>query len=181
MLPQSLANSHDLSLPRGVAAPAVAINQQFAKTGSVSVITGCGINTNGETPPQAKPTILEHLYDHQNKKSKIEYNSKNSRRTRSVPRPNLINEDTVFVSEGNTKKENLIFTNFSQFPWKEITRASEIQSNYNSRLAQAQSIHSPLLHQSTNPRLLFLTKMEVQRDLFLLKKIPTLVTLQEIL
>eukprot|EP00090_Calanus_glacialis_P016463 TRINITY_DN25771_c0_g1_i1.p1 TRINITY_DN25771_c0_g1~~TRINITY_DN25771_c0_g1_i1.p1 ORF type:complete len:1340 (-),score=275.51 TRINITY_DN25771_c0_g1_i1:1376-5395(-) len=145
MLPQSLANSHDVSLPRGVAAPAVAINQQFAKTGSVSVITGCGINTNGEAPPQAKPTILEHLYDHQNKKSKIEYNSKNSRRTRSVPRPTLINEDTVFVSEGNTKKENFIFTNFSQFPWKEITRASEIQSNYNSRLAQAQSIHSPLL------------------------------------
>jgi len=145
MLPQSLANNHDVSLPRGVAAPAVAINQQFAKTGSVSVITGCGINTNGEALPQAKPTILEHLYDHQNKKSKIEYNLKNSRRTRSVPRPNLINEDTVFVSEGNTKKENLIFTNFSQFPWKEITRASEIQSNYSSRLAQAQSIHSPLL------------------------------------
>eukprot|EP00092_Neocalanus_flemingeri_P011370 GFUD01012252.1.p1 GENE.GFUD01012252.1~~GFUD01012252.1.p1 ORF type:complete len:1220 (+),score=249.90 GFUD01012252.1:554-4213(+) len=145
MLPPPLANSHDVNLPRGVAAPAVAINQQFAKTGSVSVITGCGINSNGELKPLAKPTILEHLYDHQNKKSKIDFNAKNSRRTRSVPRPNLINEDTVFVSEGNTKKENLMFTNFSQFPWKEISRASEIQSSYNSRLAQAQSIHDPLL------------------------------------
>jgi hypothetical protein len=143
--PYILSHSQELNLPRGVAAPAVAINQQFAKTGSVSVITGCGINSNGEGPLQAKPTILEHLYDHQNKKSKIEYNSKNSRRTRSVPRPNLINEDTVFVSEGNNKKENLIFTNFSQFPWKEITRASEIQPNFSSRLAQAQSIHTPLL------------------------------------
>ena len=145
MLPPSLANSQDVNLPRGVAAPAVAINQQFAKTGSVSVITGCGINSNGEAHPQAKPTILEHLYDHKNKKSKIDYNAKNARRTRSVPRPNLINEDTVFVSEGNTKKENLMFTNFSQFPWKDISRASEIQSSYNSRLAQAQSIHDPLL------------------------------------
>jgi len=145
LLSHSLASGPDAGLPRGVAAPAVAINQQFAKTGSVSVITGCGINTNGEAAPQAKPTILEHLYDHQNKKSKIEYNSKNSRRTRSVPRPNLINEDTVFVSEGNTKKENSILTNFSQFPWKEITRASEIQPNFSSRLAQAQSIHSPLI------------------------------------
>jgi len=145
MLPPPHANSHDVSLPRGVAAPAVAINQQFAKTGSVSVITGCAINTNGESQPHLKPTILEHLYDHQNKKSKIDYNNKNSRRTRSVPRPNLINEDTVFVSEGNTKKENMMFTNFSQFPWKEISRASEIQSSYNTRIAQVQSIHEPLL------------------------------------
>lgn len=146
LLTQSLAGPNDVSLPRGVAAPAVAINQQFAKTGSVSVITGCGINTNGEIPLQPKPTILENLYDHKNKKSKIEYNSKNSRRTRSVPRPNLINEDTVFVSEGTSKKENLIVTNFSQFPWKEITRASEMPtSNFSNILAQAQSIHSPIV------------------------------------
>ena len=133
-----LAATQDHRLPRGVAAPAVAINQQFAKTGSVSVITGlAAATTNGEAVcGVVEPGQPETMYDHKNKKSKIDYNAKNARRTRSVPRPNLINEDTVFVSEGSTKKESLILTNFSHFPWKEISRPTEVQSGYNSRVSQ---------------------------------------------
>ena len=51
MLPNALAKTHDVTLPRGVAPPAVA-----AKNGSVSVITGCDTNVNEEAQPQPKPT-----------------------------------------------------------------------------------------------------------------------------
>ena len=107
---------------QGVSEPAVAINQQFAKTGSVSVITGLGSAklSNGEA------ATLHH--NHKSKKSKMDFNSKTSRRTRSVPRPNLIEEDTLFATEARDLKKASVtsepgagmaaVTSFAQFPWK---------------------------------------------------------------
>jgi len=118
-------------LPRGVAAPAVAIAQQFAQTGSVSVISAVE-KVEADLAGQARPTILEplhdlhdhkfnDLHDHKNKKCRLDYVGKNARRTRSVPRPNLINEDTVFVSESSGTGVKVIYTSFAQnpmSPWK---------------------------------------------------------------
>jgi len=127
-------------LPRGVAAPAVAIAQQFAQTGSVSVISAVD-KVEAEVAGQPRPTILEplrdlhdhkfnELHDHKNKKSRLDYGGKNARRTRSVPRPNLINEDTVRdVSESNGTGVKVIYTSFAQnpmFPWKGRSPAPEI-------------------------------------------------------
>ena len=105
---------NNLLLPKGVSAPAVAINQHFAKTGSVSVISKL---SNGDRGDQTS-------HNHKNKKSKMDFNSKNSRRTRSVPRPNLVEEDTVFVTERTSKADGstgpgLGFTSFSQLSWKD--------------------------------------------------------------
>ena len=128
-------------LPRGVAAPAVAIAQQFAQTGSVSVISAVEKVEADLAAGQPRPTILEplhdlhdhkfnDLYDHKNKKSRLDYVGKNARRTRSVPRPNLINEDTVFVSEGNSGTGvKVIYTSFAQnpmSPWKGRSPAPEL-------------------------------------------------------
>ena len=55
----------------------------------------------------------------------MDINNKINRRTRSVPRPNLIEEDTIFATEGDFKKSvgvtgsTSTATSFSQFPWKE--------------------------------------------------------------
>ena len=118
--------SADSSLPRGVAAPAVAIAQQFAQTGSVSVISPVE-KVEPELANQPRPTILEPLHDHKNKKCRLDYAGRNARRTRSVPRPNLINEDTVFVSEGTGVK--VIYTSFAQnpmSPWKGRSPAPDV-------------------------------------------------------
>eukprot|EP00092_Neocalanus_flemingeri_P000980 GFUD01001047.1.p1 GENE.GFUD01001047.1~~GFUD01001047.1.p1 ORF type:complete len:1175 (-),score=239.54 GFUD01001047.1:671-4195(-) len=137
----SLTNSHDANLPRGVAAPAVAINQQFAETGSVSVIK-CNDTINPvDCLPQPRPTILEPLHSHKNKKTKIDFTGKNIRRTRSVPRPNLINEDTILVSDrskslGSSWKQSL------GSPWRGISKASEFHRNVN--LVQSQNIAEPI-------------------------------------
>ena len=109
-------------LPKGVSEPAVAINNQFAKTGSVSVITGTGVSngklTNGDVI----------IHNHKNKKSKMDFSNKNNRRTRSVPRPNLIEEDTVFATEKDFKSSSTengkvnsgggTLTSFSQLSWQ---------------------------------------------------------------
>ena len=112
--PSSNGTTHNILLPKGVSAPAVAINQHFAKTGSVSVISKL---CNGDSRDQTS-------HNHKNKKSKMDFNSKNSRRTRSVPRPNLVEEDTVFVTERPSKTDGsggpgLGFTSFSQLSWKD--------------------------------------------------------------
>lgn len=115
----------DSALPRGVAAPAVAIAQQYAQTGSVSVISA--MEKVEVDPGQPRPTILEPLHHHKNKKSRLDFAGRNARRTRSVPRPNLINEDTVFVSEGTGVK--VIYTSFAQnpmSPWKGRSPAPEL-------------------------------------------------------
>ena len=129
----------DSVLPRGVAAPAVAIAQQFAQTGSVSVISAVE-KVEADLAGQPRPTILEplhdlhdhkfnDLHDHKNKKSRLDYVGKNARRTRSVPRPNLINEDTVFVSESSGTGVKVIYTSFAQnpmSPWKGRSPAPEL-------------------------------------------------------
>lgn len=117
--------AQDAALPRGVAAPAVAIAQQFAQTGSVSVISA--VEKVEVDASQPRPTILEPLHEHKNKKSRLDYAGRNARRTRSVPRPNLINEDTVFVSEGTGVK--VIYTSFAQnpmSPWKGRSPAPDL-------------------------------------------------------
>ena len=112
------------TLPPGVSEPAVAINNQFAKTGSVSVITGTGVNT----PKLRNGTngdVTSH--HHKSKKSKMDFNSKVNRRTRSVPRPNLVEEDTIFATELDFRKGGVSgdsvsqMTSFSQFSWKDST------------------------------------------------------------
>ena len=145
--------SHPLeSLPRGVAAPAVAIAQQYAQTGNVSILAAVE-KVEAELANQPRPTILEPLHDHKNKKSRLEYVGKNARRTRSVPRPNLINEDTVFVSEGAGVK--VIYTSFAQnpmSPWKGQSPAPEvvpsvIQNSTQPKLPEPLQLHQPQLLQ----------------------------------
>jgi len=127
----NVSHENAISLPRGVAAPAVAINQQFAKTGSVSVISGtCEIQNEPQvTTPQPRPTILEPLHDHKNKKSRIDYSGRQVRRTRSVPRPNLISEEAVFFTVAKPNPvDKILYTSFSQSPkspWKGVQKANE--------------------------------------------------------
>ena len=141
------------ALPKGVAAPAVAINHQFATTGSVNVITSCDSQT---LDTKSRPTILEPInaqHGHKVKKCRIDYNGRTaSRRTRSVPRPKsiprplLLNDETaVFGSEETmTNKSSVLLTSFSQAnisPWnlqksKPVTSSMEVYS-------LPRSIHQP--------------------------------------
>jgi len=136
-----VTDSHDVNLPRGVAAPAIAINQQYAETGSVSVIKTNDKHFQSECVPQPRPTILEPLHSHKSKKTKMEFVGKKIRRTRSVPRPNLIDEDTMFVSDQSN--QNIPLPNFQQSPgspWKGISKSLGCPTN----LKLVQSQFSPL-------------------------------------
>ena len=104
-------------------------SEQFNRTSLISVIKP------SETP-ENKPTpmVLENLYNHKMKKSRLDYNGRSAtRRTRSVPRlksiPRLIlvNEDTNLVSDINPRKNQVVYKNFSETsisPWKGVRKVS---------------------------------------------------------
>ena len=130
---QQAESNLNTRLPKGVAEPALAINNQFTKTGSVSVITGMGsVKINGDATG----------HNHKNKKSKMDPGNRNSRRTRSVPRPNLIEEDTLFATDQNFKTVTVggggattgpvTMTSFSQTSfssWKDNPPARNVQEH----------------------------------------------------
>ena len=123
------ASSSSSSVPPPVlpTQPLCVNTHQFPVKGSVSVITGL---TNGKVTKNEARSVVSKVvksdtisHNHKSKKSKMDFNSKN-RRTRSVPRPNLIEEDTVFVTEKvkpstSNLSNNTVMTSFSQFSWKD--------------------------------------------------------------
>ena len=112
--PQTETKGAEFGLMNGVSAPAVAVNEEFAESGSVS-----RLRPSEPAESIARPTILEPIHDHNIKKSRLDFRSA-LRRTRSVPRtksisrPHLVNEDTLFESHIPIANNTAMYTTFSQ-------------------------------------------------------------------